>query len=112
MPAPYLTPQNAGENNNHKDYSKFANNDYEPIPNPSECASAMKIYSNSLKRTVVYNNTNAVQYSKILNQNASRSATDEEIYSDPGHCERDIYDYFKKKKFHTIKKDSVRFVYM
>ena len=106
-PAQYLTPQNNGDN----EYSKFSNGDYEPIP--SDYGSAMQVYSNSLTRTVVYDNAKVVQYSKVLHQNAAAAVAgddDEETYSDPGHCERDIYDYFKKKKFHIIKKDRVRFV--
>ena len=103
---PYLTPQNNSEN----EYSKFSNGDYEPIP--SDYGSAMKVYSNSLTRTVVYDNAKVVQYSKVLHQNAAAAVAgddDEEVYSDPGHSETDIYNYFKKKKFHIIKKDSVRF---
>ena len=109
LPTPYLTPQNNSDN----EYSKFSNGDYEPIPNPSDYAPALQVYSNSLKRTVVYDNAKVVQYSKVLHQNAAAATADdddEEVYSDPGHCETDIYNYFKKKKFHIIKKDSVRFV--
>ena len=111
LPTPYLTPQSTTSGS---EYSKFASSDYEPIPNPSDYASALQAYSNSsLKRTVVYDNAKVVQYSKILHQ--SNAATDngnndEEVYLDPGHCETDIYDYFKKKKFHIIKKNSIRFV--
>lgn len=104
-PAPYLTPQSTNDN---QDYSKFSSSDYEPIPNPSDYASALQFYSNSLKKTIVYDNASVVQYSKILHKNGP--TVDGEIYSDPGHCEEDIYDYFKKKKFHIIKRDSVRFV--
>ena len=111
LPTPYLTPQSTTSGS---EYSKFASSDYEPIPNPSDYASALQAYSNSsLKKTVVYNNAKVVQYSKILHQNTiatDNGNNNEEIYSDPGHCETDIYDYFKKKKFHIIKKDSIRFV--
>ena len=105
LPTPYLTPQNNSDNES----SKFAGSDYEPIPNPSDYASALQVYSSSLKRTVVYDNARVVQYSKVLHQNAAAATDDEEVYSDPGHCETDIYNYFKKKKFHIIKKDSVRY---
>ena len=104
LPAPYLTPRQ-----NSNDITDHSKDDYEPIPNPSDYAPALRVYSNSLTRTVIYDNAKVVQYSKILHQNPA-AADDEEIYSDPGHSERDIYDYFKKKKFHIIKKDNVRFV--
>ena len=109
LPTPYLTPQNSTEN----EYSKYSSSDYEPIPNPSDYSSALQVYSDSLKRTVVYDNAKVVQYSKVVHQNGAPATTtandnDGEVYSDPGHCESDIYDYFKKKKFHIIKKDNVR----
>jgi len=109
-PAPYLTPQSTNDNQDYynQDYSKFSSCDYEAIPNPSDYASALHVFSNSLKKTIVYDNASVVQYSKILHKNGP--IVDGEIYSDPGHSEADIYDYFKKKKFHIIKRDSVRFV--
>ena len=33
---------------------------------------------------------------------------EEEIYSDPGHSEADIYACFEKKKFRMIKRNDVR----
>ena len=34
--------------------------------------------------------------------------TAEEIYSDPGHSEADIYSCFEKKKFRMIKRNDIR----
>ena len=34
--------------------------------------------------------------------------SEEEIYSDPGYSEADIYACFEKKKFHMIKRNDVR----
>lgn len=103
-PAPYLSPHSTGDGS--RDYSSIAGNDYEPIPNPSDYASALQVYSNAVRRTIEYDNAKVIQYSKILHKNPA--IIDEDVYSDPGHSEADIYNYFKKKKFQVIKRNSVR----
>ena len=36
------------------------------------------------------------------------TANDEEIYSDPGYSEADIYACFEKKKFRMVKRNDIR----
>ena len=47
------------------------------------------------------------EYSEIGNVDGT-AANDEEIYSDPGHSQKDIYAFFEKKRLRMIKRSDVR----
>ena len=98
-------------NNSHtlgKNYSKIACNDYEAIQDPDEYASAVQVYSNTVRDSISYDDTIISEYSKVENVDDTTANDEEEIYSDPGHCEADIYACFERKKFRMIKKNDVR----
>ena len=49
------------------------------------------------------------EYSEVDDVDGT-TANDEEIYSDPGHSEADIYACFERKKFRMIKRKDVRYI--
>ena len=91
-----------------KNYSKIACNDYEAIQNPDEYASAVRVYSNTVGDSTSYDDTIISGYSEIEDVDNATANDEEEIYSDPGHSEADIYACFESKKFRMIKRNDVR----
>ena len=89
-----------------KNYSKIACNDYEAIQNPDE--SAVCDYSDTIKGSIGYDGTIMSEYSEIGNVDGTTANDEEEIYSDPGHNEADIYACFEKIKLCMIKRRDVR----
>ena len=89
-------------------YSKVAGNDYEAIHNPDEYASAVQVYSNYVRKSTSNDDTIVSEYSEVDDADSTTANDEEEIYSDPGHSEADIYVCFEKKKFRMIKRDDVR----
>ena len=86
-----------------RNYSKI---DYEAIQNPDE--SAVRIYSNTVKDSTNYDDTILPVYNEIEDVDNTTANDEEEIYSDPGHSEADIYACFEKKRFRMIKRNDVR----
>lgn len=99
---PYLVPQVATA----KNHSKVASRDYESLPNSDEYASAVCVYYN-LMRTSATNNSSSLEYSEIF---ATSTNDEEEVYSDPGHSEAEVFACFEKKRFCKIKINEVRYV--
>ena len=91
-----------------KNYSKVADNDYEAIHNTDEHALAVQVYSNYISKSTNYDDTIVSEYSEVEDADGTTANDKEEIYSDPGHSEADIYACFEKKKFRMIKRDDVR----
>ena len=89
-----------------RNYSKIACNDYEAIQNPDE--SAVHVDSNTIKDSTNYDDTIISEYSELEDVDGTTAANEEEIYSDPGHSEADIYACFEKKRFRMIKRNDVR----
>ena len=89
-------------------YSKIAGNDYEAICNTDDYASAVQVYSNYISKSTNYDDTMVSEYSEVEDADGTTANDEEEIYSDPGHSEADIYACFEKKKFRMIKRDDVR----
>ena len=88
-----------------KSYSKVVGNDYEAIRNTDDYASAVQVYSNYISKSTNYDDTIVSVYSEVGDVDGT---TAEEIYSDPGHSEADIYACFEKKKFRMIKRNDIR----
>ena len=86
-----------------RNYSKI---DYEVIQNPDE--SAVRVYSNTVKDSTNYDDTILPVYNGLEDVDNTTANDEEEIYSDPGHSEADIYACFEKKKFRMIKRNDVR----
>lgn len=63
-------------------------------------AKAQETYSN-LEKSFTYDYAKTLERSEVLS---------EEIYSDPGLSEADIYACFERKKFHIIKNRDIRYV--
>ena len=93
-----------------KNYSKIAFNDYEAIQNPDEHASAVHVYSNTVRDSTNHDDTIMPEYSEVDNVDGITVTDEEEIYSDPGHSEADVYACFEKKKFRMIKRKDVRYI--
>ena len=95
-----------------KNYSKIACNDYEAIEDPDEYGSAVHVYSNTITVgvSVNYDDTIMPEYSEVDDVDGTTVTDEEEIYSDPGHSEADIYVCFEKKKFRMIKRKDVRYI--
>ena len=91
-----------------KNYSKITCNDYEAIQNADEYASAVRVYSNTVKDSTSYDDTIESEYSEIEDVDNTTTNDEEEIYSDPGHSEADIYACFERKRFRMIKRNDVR----
>ena len=89
-----------------KNYSKFSCNDYEAVKNPDE--SAVHAYSNCVRQSVAYDDAITSEYSEIENADSAIVNDEEDIYSDPGHSEADIYTCFEKKRFRMLKRNDVR----
>ena len=89
-------------------YSKVAGNDYEAIQNPNDYAAAVRVYSNIVKDSTSYDDTIISEYSEVEDVDITIANDEEEIYSDPGHSESDIYACFERKKFRIIKRNDVR----
>ena len=47
-------------------------------------------------------------YSEVEDADGTTANDEEEIYSDPGHSEADVYACFEKKKFRKIKRNDIR----
>ena len=99
--SPYLDP--LGNN-----YSKIAGNDYEAIHNTNEYESAVQVYSNNVRESTNIDDTMVSVYSEVGDADGTTANDEEEIYSDPGHSEADIYACFEKKKFRMIKRNDIR----
>ena len=95
-----------------KNYSKIACNDYEAIKNPEDYAAAILVYSDTVKGSITYDDANMPEYSEVEDIDGTTSDDQEEIYSDPGHCEADIYACFERKKLSVIEKNDVRCIYL
>ena len=70
--------------------------------------SEAQVYSNYISKSTNYDDTIVSQYSKVGDADGTTANDEEEIYSDPGHSEADIYACFEKKKFRMIKRNDVR----
>ena len=88
----------------------MACNDYEAIQNPDDYATAVRVYSNIVKDSTSYDDTIISEYSEVDDVDNTMANNEEEIYSDPGHSEADIYACFERKKFRMIKRNDVRYV--
>ena len=110
LPSGSYGHKNDKESNNSdtlgKNYSKIACNDYEAIQNPDE--SVVRVYSNTIRDSTNYDDTIISEYSELEDVDNNTANDEEEIYSDPGHSEADIYTYFEKKRFRMIKRNDVR----
>ena len=91
-----------------KSHSRFESNDYEAILHHSEYASAVHVYSNTMKESTAYNDSLISEYSEVGNPVEATVDDEEEIYSDPGHSKEDIYACFEKKKFRMINRNDVK----
>ena len=74
----------------------MACNDYETIQNPDDYASAVRVYCNNVKDSTTYDDTVMPEYIELENVDNNMANDGEEIYSDPGHSEADIYASFEK----------------
>ena len=110
LPSGSYSHKNGKESKNSvtlgKNYSKITWNDYEAIQNPDE--SAVRVYSNTVKDSTNYDDTIMSGYSELEDVDNTTANDEEEIYSDPGHSEADIYACFERKKFRMIKRNDVR----
>ena len=102
--APYSVPQDAIS----KDPAKVKNNDYEPLPDSADYASALCVYVNTMRDSVI-KDVRGLDYSEVSNVDTVSTNDEEDVYSDPGHSEADVYACFEKKKFRKIKIDDVRY---
>ena len=93
-----------------KSHSRFAGNDYEAILHHSEYASAVHVYSNTVRESTAYDDSLISECSAVGNPDEPTVNDEEEIYSDPGHSKEDIYACFEKKKFCMIKRNDVRYL--
>ena len=91
-----------------KNYSKIADNDYEAIQNPDDYASAVRVYSNTIKGSVNYDDARMPEYSEVEDVDGTTGDDQEEIYSDPGHSEADIYACFERKNLSMIERNDIR----
>ena len=92
-----------------KSYSKIAGNDYEAIQNPDDYAAAVYVYSNTIEGSNNYDDAKMPEYSEVEDVDGTTGDDDqEEIYSDPGHSEADIYACFEKKKLSMIERNDIR----
>ena len=89
-------------------YSKVAGSDYEAIQNPDDYAAAVRVYANTVKDSTSYDDTIISEYSELEDIDNTTANDEEEIYSDPGHSESDIYACFERKKFRMIKRNDIR----
>ena len=83
-------------------------NDYEAIQNPDDYASAVRVYSNTVKDSTSYDDTIISEYSEVEDVDGTTGDDQEEIYSDPGHSEADIYACFESKRLSMIERNNVR----
>ena len=88
-----------------KGHSRFAGNDYEAILHHSEYASAVHVYSNTVRESTAFDDSLISECSEVGNPDVNDK---EEIHLDPGHSKEDIYACFEKKKFHMVKRNDVR----
>ena len=91
-----------------KNYSNMVCNDYEAIQNPDDYASAVLVYSNTVKDSTIYDDTTISEYSEIEDVDGTTGDDQEEIYSDPGHSEADIYACFERKRLSMTERNNVR----
>ena len=91
-----------------KNYSKIACNDYEAIEDPDEYGSAVRVYSNTVGDSTNYDDTTMPEYSEVEDVDGTTTNDEEEIYSDPGYSEADIYACFERKKLSIIQRTDVR----
>ena len=91
-----------------KNHSRFAGNDYEAVLHHSEYASAINVYSNTMREPTAYDDSVLSEYSEVGNPDDATVNDEEEIYADPGHSKEDIYACFEKKRFRMIKRNDVR----
>ena len=91
-----------------KNYSKIVCNDYEAIEDPDEYGSAVCVYSNTVGDSTNYDDTTMPEYSEVEDVDGTTANDEEEIYSDPGHNEAEIYACFERKKLSIIQRCDVR----
>ena len=103
--APYSVPQDAIS----KNPAKVKSNDYEPLLDSADYASALHVYVNTMNETVVSEDVRGLDYSEISDVDIVSTNNEEDVYSDPGHSEAAVYACFEKKRFRKIKIDDVRY---
>ena len=91
-----------------KNYSKITCNDYEAVEDPNECASAVLVYSNTVGDSISYGDTTMLEYSEVEDVDGTTANDEEEIYSDPGYSEAEIFACFERKKLSIIQRSDVR----
>ena len=92
-------------------YSKIAGNDYEAIQNPDDYAAAVHVYSNTIEGSNNYDDAKMPEYSEVEDVDVTTGDDDqEEIYSDPGYSEADIYACFERKKLNMIERNDIRYL--
>ena len=68
------------------------------------------MYSNTVRDSINYDDTTMPEYSEVDDVDGTTANDEEEIYSDPGHSEADIYACFERKKFRMITRKDVRYI--
>ena len=79
---------------------KVTFNDYESIPSPAECASAVVVYSSIAD--------DALEHTEMANGDSARASSGSGVYSDPWDSKTNVCAYFEKIKLHKIHKSGIR----
>ena len=104
----YNTKEPNNSNTLRKKYSKIVCNDYEAVEDPDEYASAVCVYSNTIGDSTNYDDTIIPEHNEVDDVDGTTANDDEELYSDPGYSETDIYACFERKKLSIIQRSDVR----
>ena len=59
--------------------------------------------------SVINEDIRGLDYSKVSDVDTASINDQEEVYSDPGYSEADVYACFEKKRFRKIKIDDIRY---
>ena len=105
--APYSVPQDAAS----KNPEKVKHNDYEPLPDSAEYASGFCAYMNTMRESLINEGISGLDYAEISNIDPAATYEEEEVFSDPGYSEADVYACLERKKFRKIKIDDIRYQY-
>ena len=65
-----------------------------------------------MRESLINEDIGGLDYAEISNIDPAATNDEEEVFSDPGHSEADVYACLERKKFRKIKIDDVRYQYI
>ena len=64
-----------------------------------------------MRESLINEDISGLDYAEVSDIDPAATNDEDEIFSDPGHSEADVYACLEKKRFRKIKTDDIRYKY-